>query len=243
MVASPTRRAADEPGAAPPRSNGTPAGRRVRRPRALPGTRAVVGGLLVAVAAVGVFVASHRAGADHDRAYVVARHDVQAGQRLNSADFVTRPATLPDVVARRSFTGVAQLRGAVALSHIDAGELVQRGQVADGSRQPGHNQVSFAVDASRAAGGDLQPGDRIALLVTPDGNTRPQIVATGLEVVRIDRSSSAVERAGQLTILVSADGDQTLGVARALNPDQVTVVRTTGVRGADRLSTTSDEGS
>lgn len=234
----PTREAPEIRGADPPSG---PDARRVQPRHSLPNGRAVVGGLLVALAAVGAFVAARGSSADHSQRYVVARHDLHAGQRLTRSDLALAPARLPDAVASRAYTGAGALLDAVVVAPVGKGELVQRGQVADATRQPGRNQVSFAVNAERAAAGDLRPGDRVAVLVTPAGGGTPTVVATDVEVVRISRSGSAIERSGRLTVLVAADPDQTMGIARATNPDLVTVVRTTGVSGDDRLQVTGEQ--
>lgn len=210
--------------------------RRVTPHRALPGTRAVVGGLLVAVAAVGGFVAQHRASQPARKHYLVARHDLATGQRLDPGDFVVRDADLPDPVARRAFTDPTAVRGSVLLAPVGAGELLQHGQVADAAQAPGRNQVSFSVGANRAVAGDLRAGDRIALVLASDTSKAPAVLATDLEVIRVARSDSAVDQAGRLTITVAARPDQVVGVARATNPDLLTVVRTTGVPATDRIT-------
>jgi Flp pilus assembly protein CpaB len=197
--------------------------------------------LLVALAAIAAFVAARGSNVDHAPRYVVARHDLDVGRRLTRTDLGLASARLPDGVARRAYTTADPLVGAVVVAPIAKGELLQRGQVADATRQPGRNQVSFAVDADRAAGGDLRPGDRVAVLVTPSGGGTPAVVATDLEVIHVRQGGSQIEGSGRLTVLVAADRDQIIGIARATNPDLVTVVRTTGVSGDDQLHVTNEQ--
>src|SRR5205085_11204950 len=68
-------------------SAGAGAGRRVvaRRP-ALPGGRAVVGGFLVALAAVGGFAGWTRATADTRVRYLAASRDLPVGRRIGPGD-------------------------------------------------------------------------------------------------------------------------------------------------------------
>ncbi|TML58120.1 MAG: hypothetical protein E6G17_12765, partial [Actinobacteria bacterium] len=74
---------------------GNGAGRAVRRRRSLPSGRALVGGLLVAIAAVGVFGAWLSATAAPTSSYVVARHDIAPGHRVTRADLALVRLHLP----------------------------------------------------------------------------------------------------------------------------------------------------
>ena len=65
--------------------------RTVRRRRGLPGSRAVVGGLLVAASAVGLFAAASRSGDGPTHSYVIARHDLAAGTRLEASHLELAP--------------------------------------------------------------------------------------------------------------------------------------------------------
>ena len=103
----------------------------VRRRRSLPGRRAVVGGLLVAVAVVGTFAASSRAERTPADRVLVVRRPVTAGQHLKADDVRVEAATLPDDVVAGSLREPADLTDAVALVALDAGEIVQRSAVLD----------------------------------------------------------------------------------------------------------------
>src|SRR3954464_14532051 len=69
--------------------------RTIRRRRTLPGSRAVVGGLLVAVAAVGTYAMATGAGGDAGTAYLAAARDLPAGHRIERGDLGTVDADLP----------------------------------------------------------------------------------------------------------------------------------------------------
>ena len=58
-------------------------GRPLRRRRALPGGRAVVGGFLIALAAVGIFAAYTGATSDGRQRFVVARNDLPSDTGSN----------------------------------------------------------------------------------------------------------------------------------------------------------------
>src|SRR5688500_15969628 len=87
------------------RGNGSdPPARSVRRRRGLPGSRAVVGGLLVATAAVGLFAAASTSGQGPRQTYVVARHELNAGTRLAATDLELVPMELAPSLRARAFS-------------------------------------------------------------------------------------------------------------------------------------------
>src|SRR4051812_20047222 len=74
----------------------------VRR-RSLPSGRAVTGGLLIALAALGAFVAARGTSAGPSHRYVVAAHDIVAGTTLEADDLRSEPVDLPEGLAGRAF--------------------------------------------------------------------------------------------------------------------------------------------
>src|SRR4051794_12766271 len=75
----------------------------VSRRRALPNRRAVIGGLLVAIAAVGVFVAARGRDSRTQHRVAVAAHDVAAGATIRAADVDYPTLELSDAVAPQLF--------------------------------------------------------------------------------------------------------------------------------------------
>ena len=69
--------------------------RTIVRRRALPSGRAVTGGFLMALAALGVFVAARGAGQPATQNYVVVAHDVAAGTTLAEADLAIACSPTP----------------------------------------------------------------------------------------------------------------------------------------------------
>lgn len=204
------------------------------RRRAAPGGRAVVGGLLVAVAAVGTFAAYAGATADHRVAYVVAAHDLEPGHRISRADLSTAPMQLPPAMsARLAFRQPASLVGALVVGPLSAGELVQAGDVAAGPPAAGDRELSFDIKASRAVDGTLAPGDRVDVLATYGSGTDQVTVAvvTGVAVVARTEVSATLGAAGDQTEVITLalpDPGQTLAVTQAVNGGQVMLVRSTG---------------
>ena len=99
-------------------------GRSLRRRRALPGGRAVAGGFLVALAAVGIFAAYTDATADTRQAYVVARRPLALGQRLSGADFSIA------FMAQRELTSAAAAAANDAAAAALSEQAFYRGQAA-----------------------------------------------------------------------------------------------------------------
>ncbi len=228
-----TARLADLPSSAPERF--------VKPRRGLPGSRAVVGGLLIAVAAVGVFAAWSGAGKNPTTRYIVASRTIAAGTVLDRADLTTVAIDLPDAVAGRSFSNIAVLEHAVTLGPLEAGELVQSGNVLPGRRAKRRPELSFGIDAERAVAGTLRAGDRIDILVTygTGAGSVTQVVSTDAVVLAVDggnRNGLSDSRRQVLSVAL-ASSDDILGMTNAARAGELTVARASGV--TDRPATQS----
>ncbi|MGH7644301.1 MAG: SAF domain-containing protein [Gemmatimonadales bacterium] len=215
-----------EGGSAPP-----PA-RSLERRGGLPGGRAVVGGLLVIIAAVGVFAAYTQAVAPPRTEWVVASRDIASGQRIDRDDLKAVAITLPESLQRRAFARAAapQLLGAVAVAQIGAEELLQRSDVA--RAEPGQaiasEEISFAIPVDRAVNGALQLGERVDVLgtyPTQEGTCTRAVIRNALLVAVSGQGGE--ERT--LTLGVDSPG-QSEAVADAVNNAELVVVRTTARR-------------
>jgi Flp pilus assembly protein CpaB len=202
------------------------AGRRSR----LPAGRALIGGFLVAAAAVVTFTAYTRASTDHRLGYVVAAQPLQPGERITAADLTTAPMLLPTSLARtRAFRDPSELVGAVAVSAIAAGELVQASEVARVG--PTLRQVSFSIDPARAVGGSLQPGETVAVLATygSGADASTLVVVPSAQVVAVSQQGSGIGANGAESITLALLSPQdALGLVNAVNAGQVVLVRTDG---------------
>jgi Flp pilus assembly protein CpaB len=205
--------------------------RLIRRRRTLPGGRAVTGGFLVALAAVGVFAASSHARADHRQNYVVARHALLVGTRLRPSDLTVSAMQLPPALAaRRAYHRVAQVVGSVVVGPIGAGELVQASALTAHDGPTGQRQVSLPIDAARAVGGRLVPGDIVDIAATlgTGGDAKTSWIVRGATVIAADgQSGSLGDRSHQVVTLALGRADDALAVANAIAAGQVSLVRTT----------------
>lgn len=210
----------------------------IRRRRPLPGGRAAVGALLIAVAAVGTFAAASGATADARRPYLVAGADLAVGHRIERSDLALARMELPAYLAHGHAFGpgaAARLVGALVVGPVARGELVQRSTVRlGGAGAGGVRELSFPIDPARAVGGALQPGEFVDVLATYGGATDGYTVT----VARAARVVAARDRgglAGGDSLVLTLDvptADAALALAHAVNEGHVTVVRS-GPRAAD----------
>lgn len=215
-----------------PDVGGNGGGLSLRRRRSLPGGRAVVGGFLIALAAVGIFAAYTGATADTRQRFLVARHDLAIGHRITSADVVEARMHLPPALQARAWRDPARLVGAVVVGPVGKGELVQTGDVVDGDQAGATGpQVSFAIDSARALDGRLKVGEVVDVLATYDaaGGGQTTAVVRGARVVGRSQPDSRLGDGGKEVITLSvANRSDTLAVAHAANAGEVTLVRVTG---------------
>lgn len=217
----------------PPASAG-----QITRRRSLPSGRALVGALLITVAALGAFlVASSRSGGP-ETSYAVAAQAVEAGGPLVAGDIRLEGAVLPDDVAAQAFSDPDDLAGAVALAPILPGQLIAHGDVllaGDTSARPSPGQeYSFRLPRDHAVNGSLTSGDLVDVLATYGTGERTEtwVVARDALVTAFDDGSDpALGDGDAVTVTLSVDDESTiLRLVHASDSAVVTLVRAT--RGA-----------
>ena len=212
----------------------------IDRRRSLPGGRAVVGGLLMAVAAVGVFVAYTRASERPTTAVAVASTRLLAGATITAGDVDLVEADLPAEVARHTFGAAEDVIGRIALGPIADGEIVQAGMVTDDVNGGARHEVAVTLPRAQVAVGRLKQGERVDLFVTYNDAT--ELVVRSAEVVQIGSSgdgSITSDREVELGVAVPS-GDAVTALVDALRTGDVTVVRSTF--GADGPSASEPAG-
>lgn len=205
--------------------------RTVKRPRGLPGGRAMVGGLLVAVSGIGLFAAASAPASGPDRSYVVAARDLSTGARLLEGDLDLLAIDLPDEVRAGAFDDPGALADATLLGPLLAGELVQAGNVVTKTSDAASRELTLSFESGRVAG-DLNEGERIDLLATfgTGGDSRTEVVGRGVLVVGIDRGSGGLGNANPTVLTVGIpDIEEVIAVAHASQVAKLTPVRSTGV--------------
>jgi len=205
---------------------GDPPRRMITRAPGVPSGRALLGGALVAVAAVGLFLTWRGAGSTPAHRYAVAARALAPGDPVGPADVRFAPIDLPHGVARAAFPDAAALEGRVALAPIGAGELLQQGELSDQVAGPPAAEVSLRLDRALAVDGRLRPGDRVDVFGTDEQATH--LVASGVRVIASDDAGGSFGAGDQLTVtLALTDGGQQQAVVSAARAGTVTLVRTT----------------
>ena len=200
----------------------------VRRTPGVPGSRAVVGGMLVALAAVGTFVSWERASGPPEHAYAVATRPLQPGDPLAHDDIRYERMDLPAGVAGRAFDTPADLEGRVLVAPVGEGELLQGGVVSDQGDPEPAAEVSLALARDLAVDGRLQPGDTVDVYATHDDAT--VLVASGVRVVAASDSGGSFADGSEITVTLGVRrADEQVAVIHAARAGQVTLVRTTHV--------------
>jgi SAF domain len=203
----------------------------VGRRMGLPGARAIVGGLLVAIAGVCTFAAWQQASGAADTSYAVAARPILPGQSITAADVRFEPLDLPDGLAAAAFSDASAVEGRVALGPIHDGELVQLGQVSDPGQASPAAELSFSIARDRAVDGRLRSGDLVDVFVTDDAGT--VAVAEGVQIVDATaHDSGSFGTTGELTITLSvADPALREPLIQAVREGEVTLVRSTHMSG------------
>jgi Flp pilus assembly protein CpaB len=209
-------------------ATGNGSARAVRRHRPLPNGRAVAGGLLVAVAALGLFASWRAATAPPTTEYVVAARTLAVGSILRRGDLSTVRLHLPAAQRRQAFTSPAALVGTQVLGPLARGELVQASDLAAGGGE-GRRQLSFPIDASRALDGEIARGEHVDVLATYGGggaDSWTAVIADRVLVADVGASGSSLGSARTLTLTLSLDDpDEVLAVTHAARAGTITIVR------------------
>lgn len=211
---------------------GAPPRRVVARVPGVPGSRAVVGGLLVALAGVGTFVSWQRASGAPERSYAVAERTLQPGDPITADAIRFEPIDLPAGVAGAAFRTPADLEGRVMVAPVGEGELLQQGALSDQGQGEAAAEVSVSLARDLAVDGRLRTGDTVDVYATQDEGT--SVVAEGVRVISVTEAGGSFGDGSELTVtLALTDPAQRVPVIHAARDGQVTLVRTTHVtRGA-----------
>jgi hypothetical protein len=212
------------------REPGAGAGRsplRVDRSRSLPGGRAVVGALLVALAAIGVFTAYTEAARGPTASFVVAATDLPPGHVLEPSDLSTVTGDLPSEQARQAFAEPAPLVGRVLLGPVARSEILQTASVTEAVPEQAGHEIALLLPRGHVAASHLRPGDRVDLLATTSESTVP-VVHDALLVGAGSTGGGAIGEEREVSVVVSVpELDDVVLVVHALRTADLTVVRST----------------
>ena len=203
----------------------------MHRRRALPGSRAVVGGFLVAVAAVGTFGAYTSAGASPRQSYVALTRDVAAGQALTSSDLQIVQADLSATQRQVVVNDLVVAEGAVAVNPLQSGQLLGTGDVVKLAGVEGRAQLSIPVEPARANNGELTPGERVDVIATSTvaGGSVTETIARDATVVRVFRGEQSLGSSSNVVVTLSLTAAELEPVAAAAAGDVLAIARVSGL--------------
>jgi Flp pilus assembly protein CpaB len=173
--------------------------------RALPAGRVVVGGFLVAVAAVVVFAAALSPSSSRGQPWLVATRSLRPGTILAPGDLATATMRLPHGTAGLAFSQISALEGRALAVPVSPGELVQSPMLVPADQTPALRPVSVAVNPVSLA--NLTPGELVDVLATQGSGSGATvtIVARGATLIDVVTSGSELLAPG-------GSGQVTLGV-------------------------------
>ena len=244
-MGEPSQSAGSERNAAAPPARDRPAPRHIRRLRGLPAGRAVVGALLVTVAAVGVFATHLSATAEPGSRYLIATRTIEPGSRFVSIEELhevvsSAPLDLGPALAARAIR-VEQSEDLVAravLSPLEPGDLLTRTAFGAEASGIGGATMSFPIARSSAVAGALHPGERIDVAATygTTGETSTAFVVRGVPLLAVrGRDGEEIGTSDELSLTVALAGsDDVLALGHAVNTASIFVVRSTPESGSGR---------
>ncbi len=191
-----------------------------------PSGRAVVGGLLVALAAAGVLSAHRAASTPPSTRYLVLTADVAAGTTLSADHLGSVALDLPGELAAVQETEAANILGRVAATGLDELDLLRPGDVHEPGRFADPDAVEVALDlpSSRAMLGALERGDRVEVLATDPAAAGTDRVAGATVVDPGDAQRGGIGSASTVTVRLSVvDGDVAAAVVDASVRAEVTL--------------------
>ena len=197
--------------------------------RSLPSGRAVIGAVLITVAAVGAFALARVGSDEPSTRFLVVVRPVKAGDTVSTADLDLVPIDLPARVAATAL-GPASLTEATALRDLRPGELLTDADLLpSGGAPPSVHELTIPVANSRVDSA-IVSGDRVTILATirtVDSN-RTVVAVEDVEVLRWSDGDDGIggSPSGVLTLALDRP-EEVLALTHLLGQGDTTVVRTT----------------
>lgn len=200
-----------------------PSAGRVERRLGLPSGRAVVGGLLMALAAIGTFLAYTGAETDAGIDVLVATRALSPGQTIEAGDVEMVSVVLPDGV-RGLFGAVDAAVGRDVLAPIGAGEFIQASATVPARDGEEALEVAIALPVQRAVGG-LRAGERVDVFSTWTSDVT-ELIAVDARVLEVGGSSDDLLSGEQVVVRLGVhDFEQIEALVHAQAAGDITMVR------------------
>ena len=209
----------------------TSAERTIRPRRGLPNGRAVVGALLVTVAAVGAFAAAGRGDQGPGTSYLVIARPVEAGTPVSLEDLALQPMELSPAAAANALESPAGVEGATAVHHLAPGDLLSVNDIVPGPTIDGEplgaiHELSLPVPRDRIAP-RTSAGDRVTVLATLRLDDKPVTVVAVEDALVLEWATEGGSSGSGVLTLALDDAGTVAGLAHLALQGDVTVARTT----------------
>lgn len=195
----------------------------------------MVGGLLVAVAAVGTFAAVSGAGRGPSTRYYVAARDIDPGSTLGTEDLEAVAIEIPDRLEGRVFSDPDALVGAIVVGPLSEGELIQAGGLATGTDAE-IPTFSVAVAQADANAGELSRGDYVQVLATygTDVSATTVTLSADARVVGLSEDDDSLAAAGQVVVRLQApSAEERIAIVNASTAGKISLIRVSGAEEVD----------
>lgn len=193
-----------------------------------PPRRAVLGGLLIAAAALGVFSAHHGASATPTDRFIVAIHDIPAGATIDSGDLGSIAIDLPDGIAAIRAEDVDRVTGRVASGTIGRLELIGLDDLYadDHFTRPGATRLALDLPPARAMYDVVSAGDTVSVLATDrQGSGTERLTAEALVISTSSTSRDSIGSSGMVRVVLSVnDSEDARAITDASVNSELTLV-------------------
>ncbi len=205
-------------------SDGLSPDRVVARRVGLPSGRAVIGGLLMAVAAVGTFLAYSTATADDRISVLIAARPLRVGDTVTAADVELVPVDLPGEV-RGLFGDPEAAIGRQIVAAVDEGEFLQASATVDPIEGDESLEIAISLPGNRAVSG-LSPGERVDIFSTWSGDVT-ELIAVDARVLESSGGDGTLLTGGEQVVirLALADFAQVEAIVHAQAAGDITMIR------------------
>lgn len=203
----------------------------LRPSRRLPSGRAVLGGLLITLAVLGVLLASRLGDNATIRDVVVARADLAPGTVIEPEHVMQIQIRLAEDVGW-VVTEPESIYGSVLLGPVASREFLQLSNIADGTPDAvpsGLAVVSIEVDNGRTPA-SLAPGELVSVLATYTGDVpETRLIASNVVVLSYDNGNSEfTSNTSTVLRLGIADGATASEIVMASLVADVSIIGVTG---------------
>lgn len=192
----------------------------------------MVGGLLVALAALLAWWAATSASRPATTRYVAATRAINPGELITADQLTTVVAEIPASVRGGLFVDPDQVVGRVALGPIGADSLVTSEAIGPAEPPTEGRELTFPVSPGWALDGTLRPGEQIDVFATyGDGPTSQTLrVLAGVTVRRAtEANGSGLGGVSGATLTVAVPASVEIeSVVNATRAAEITIVRVTG---------------